>query len=51
MELAFLYGYSHSELEDQLGMKLGTLKSTIRRALLQLRACLESEPSPVQQDA
>lgn len=39
--LAFVAGLSHAELAAQLGQKLGTVKSTIRRALLSLRRCLD----------
>jgi RNA polymerase sigma-70 factor, ECF subfamily len=44
LELSFLHGYSHTELEERLSMKLGTLKSIIRRALIRLRACLDATP-------
>lgn len=38
--LAFVEGLSHAELAARLGMPLGTVKSTIRRALVKLRECL-----------
>jgi RNA polymerase sigma-70 factor (ECF subfamily) len=38
--LAFVEGFSHSELAARLATPLGTIKSTIRRALSSLRACL-----------
>lgn len=36
--LAFLRGLSHEEIAQTTGMALGTVKSHVRRALLQLRA-------------
>lgn len=39
--LAFVDGYSHQELSEQLGKPLGTVKSWIRRGLTQLKECLE----------
>ena len=38
--LAYVDGYSHSELSAQLNTPLGTIKSWIRRGLQQLKACL-----------
>ena len=38
--LAFVQGLTHGELAERLGLPLGTLKSWIRRGLLQLRECL-----------
>ena len=38
---AFVDGLSHSELAQTLAMPLGTVKSTIRRALAALKRCLE----------
>jgi RNA polymerase sigma-70 factor (ECF subfamily) len=38
---AFVDGLSHSELAQKLAMPLGTVKSTIRRALAALKRCLE----------
>lgn len=38
---AFFSGASHSELAARLDVPLGTVKSWIRRSLLQLKACLE----------
>jgi len=39
--LAFLHGLSHGEIAERTGLPLGTVKSHLRRALLQLRAHLE----------
>lgn len=41
--LAFLHGHTHAELTARLGLPLGTVKSTIRRGLAALRACLGPE--------
>ncbi len=38
--LAFVEGFSHSELAQRLAQPLGTVKSSIRRALFMLRECL-----------
>jgi len=40
--LAFFHGFSHEELATRLQMPLGTVKSGVRRGLLQLKECLES---------
>jgi len=39
--LAVHHGLSHTELAQQFKQPLGTMKSTIRRSLLKLRACME----------
>lgn len=39
---AFQHGYSHSEIAEIEGLPLGTIKSRIRRALIGLRACMET---------
>ena len=39
--LAFVNGLTHREIAAQIGQPLGTVKSSIRRTLLALRACLE----------
>ena len=39
--LAFTNGLTHNEIAAVTGQPLGTVKSTIRRTLLVLRACLE----------
>ncbi len=38
---AFFSGASYSELADRLSVPLGTMKSWIRRSLMQLKVCLE----------
>lgn len=40
--LAFFHGLSHEELAVWLQTPLGTVKSWVRRGLLQLKGCLES---------
>lgn len=40
--LAFFHGFSHEELAVRLQTPLGTVKSWVRRGLLQLKGCLES---------
>ncbi|MCL9981671.1 MAG: sigma-70 family RNA polymerase sigma factor [Erythrobacter sp.] len=43
IRLAFFDGSSHSELASIMQVPLGTMKSWIRRGLLQLRGCLQGE--------
>lgn len=43
IELAFWSERSHSEIADQLGLPLGTVKSDVRRALIHLRSVLGGE--------
>jgi RNA polymerase sigma-70 factor (ECF subfamily) len=38
--LAFINGMTHAEIAAQTGLPLGTVKSSIRRALIALKACL-----------
>ncbi len=42
IRMAFLEGFSHSEIAERVGAPLGTVKSTIRRGLERIRADLES---------
>jgi RNA polymerase sigma-70 factor (ECF subfamily) len=42
LTLAYLHGLSHSELARRLQQPLGTIKTWTRRALQELRACMES---------
>ncbi len=45
--LAFIDGLTQSEVAARVGQPLGTVKSTIRRVLLNLRACLDgASPRP-----
>ena len=39
--LAFVEGLTHTEVAAHVGQPLGSVKSSIRRALLALRACLD----------
>jgi RNA polymerase sigma-70 factor, ECF subfamily len=39
--MAFIDGLTQSEVATRVGQPLGTVKSTIRRVLLSMRACLE----------
>jgi RNA polymerase sigma-70 factor, ECF subfamily len=41
LSLAFFQGMTHSEISHHLGLPLGTVKTTIRRGLLSLRAHLD----------
>ena len=40
--LAFVEGYTHSQLAERLAMPIGTVKSWIRRSLIGLKDCLAS---------
>ena len=40
--LAYLHGFSHSELAEKLNKPVGTLKSWIRRGLKELELCLKN---------
>lgn len=39
--LAYVYGLTHAELAQRLGAPLGTVKSWLRRGLLDLKECLD----------
>ena len=39
--MAFVEGLTHAQVAARVGQPLGTVKSSIRRALLALRACLD----------
>jgi RNA polymerase sigma-70 factor (ECF subfamily) len=41
VSMAFLRGLSHQEIADETGMPLGTVKSHIRRGLMQLRLAMD----------
>lgn len=41
--LAFYRGFSHAELSEAMGRPLGTVKSWVRRALINLKECLDNE--------
>jgi RNA polymerase sigma-70 factor (ECF subfamily) len=40
--LAFIEGLTQNEVADRVGQPLGTVKSSIRRALLSMRSCLQT---------
>lgn len=48
LSLAFFHDMSHSEISTHLHMQLGTVKSTLRRALLLLREHLQNSGTPHQ---
>jgi DNA-directed RNA polymerase specialized sigma24 family protein len=39
----FYFGLSHAELAQAFAVPLGTMKSTIRRGLVRLKECLDSD--------
>jgi RNA polymerase sigma factor (sigma-70 family) len=49
--LAFFEGLSSTEMAERTGMPLGTVKSHIRRALIELRRQLESSEGPLKPGA
>lgn len=46
LSLAFFQGLTHSEISEHLSAPLGTVKTTLRRALLSLRASLHDSCGP-----
>lgn len=47
--MAYVAGQSHSEIADAMSEPLGTVKSWIRRGILQLRRCLGINPDKTQE--
>jgi RNA polymerase sigma-70 factor (ECF subfamily) len=43
VDLAFYGGLTHTEIATHTGSPLGTIKARIRRALLQLKSCVENK--------
>ena len=47
IQLAYYYGLTHEELAEAMNAPLGTVKSWVRRGLLQLKDCFEEQgPAP-----
>lgn len=42
IRLAYVHGYSHEEIVEQLAHPLGTIKSWIRRGLKELKKCMDN---------
>jgi RNA polymerase sigma-70 factor (ECF subfamily) len=42
LQLAYFEGLSHAELAERLGVPLGSVKTWIRRGLIQLKECIET---------
>jgi RNA polymerase sigma-70 factor (ECF subfamily) len=40
--LAYYHGLSHSEIAEQIGAPVGSVKSWVRRGLMKLKSCLSS---------
>jgi RNA polymerase sigma-70 factor (ECF subfamily) len=45
LELSLVHGRSHSQISEQTGMPLGTVKSLARRGLMKVRRALGVEPN------
>ena len=43
---AFFDGNTYEDLAQRMSVPLGTMKSRIRRALMKLKTCLETEAAP-----
>lgn len=46
IELSYFGGFSHSQIADQLGMPIGTVKGRMRLGLDKLRRSLAGDPEP-----
>ncbi|MEZ5800145.1 MAG: sigma-70 family RNA polymerase sigma factor [Nitratireductor sp.] len=44
IRMAFFLGYSHSQIAEETGVALGTVKSRIRLAFARLRTVLDADP-------
>lgn len=45
LRMAFFLGYSHSQIAEETGLPVGTVKSRIRLAFTKLRSILENDPA------
>jgi len=41
--MAYYYGYTHEEISQRMATPVGTIKSWIRRGLIQLKGCLDND--------
>ncbi len=46
LELALVHGHTHTQISEQTGMPLGTVKSLARRGLMKVREALGLDPRP-----
>jgi RNA polymerase sigma-70 factor (ECF subfamily) len=46
IELGLLHGLSHADIASATGMPLGTVKTFMRRGLIQMRQMMGIEPAP-----
>ena len=51
LALAFFQGLSHQEIADHTGLPLGTVKSSLRRAMQELKQLLENAPVSLESSA